>query len=107
MTAWQKTAAARDFEPADVSIGSKSVSDHRHLRLLRARDERPSCHTAEQRDELAPPHHSITSSARAITAVGITMPRDCAVLELTTSSNFAERITGNSAGFSPFKTRPT
>jgi hypothetical protein len=22
MTAWQKTAAARDFEPADVSIGS-------------------------------------------------------------------------------------
>src|SRR5215831_16482459 len=29
--------------------------DHRHWRLLRARRERPRCcHTAEQRDELAP-----------------------------------------------------
>jgi len=33
-------------------------------RLLRARRERPRSCTAEQRDELAPPH-SITSSARS------------------------------------------
>src|SRR5262249_41566443 len=44
--------------------------DGRQFRLLlRARCERP-CHrrAAEQRDELAPPHHSITSSARASSA---------------------------------------
>src|SRR5215472_2518481 len=34
--------------------------------LLRARRERPGCdRTAEKRYELAPPHHSITSSASA------------------------------------------
>src|SRR5262245_21119563 len=39
----------------------------RHRRLLRARRERPrrSRRTAEQRHELAPSDHSITSSARA------------------------------------------
>src|SRR5262249_12433420 len=37
------------------------------LALLRPRRERPSgCRAAEQRDELAPPPHSITSSARAM-----------------------------------------
>jgi len=35
-------------------------------RLLRARRERPrGCRAAQQRDELAAPNHSITSSARA------------------------------------------
>jgi len=39
--------------------------DHRH-RLLRPRRERPRRRrAAEERDELAAPHHSITSSARA------------------------------------------
>jgi hypothetical protein len=33
------------------------------LSLLRVRRERPRGRTAEQRDELAPPDHSITSSA--------------------------------------------
>jgi hypothetical protein len=34
--------------------------------LLRARRKRPRCRcTAEQRDELATPHYSMTSSARA------------------------------------------
>ena len=41
----------------------------RTARLLRARRERPSRRTSEQRDELAPPH-SITSSARASSASG-------------------------------------
>src|SRR5215472_1972110 len=31
------------------------IADHRHHWLLRARGERPSCRTTEQRDELAPP----------------------------------------------------
>src|SRR6266516_721296 len=41
-------------------------SDYRHRHLLRPRRERPRgrC-AAEQRDELAARHHSITSSARA------------------------------------------
>src|SRR5262245_1776807 len=39
------------------------MADHRHRRLLRARRERPCRRTAEQRDEIAPPNHSITSSA--------------------------------------------
>jgi hypothetical protein len=40
--------------------------DHWHRGLLRARGERPRRRRAsEQRDEVAPPHHSITSSARA------------------------------------------
>jgi hypothetical protein len=33
--------------------------------LLRACRERPQRRAAEKRDELAPPHYSITSSARA------------------------------------------
>jgi hypothetical protein len=38
--------------------------DHRHCRLLRARRERPrGGSSAGKRDERAPPHHSITSSA--------------------------------------------
>src|SRR5262249_59699269 len=41
------------------------------LRLLRARRERPRCcRAAEQRDERAPLHHSITSSAVARTLRG-------------------------------------
>src|SRR5215472_15272414 len=35
---------------------SVDISDHRHLRLLRARRERPRSHAAEKRDELAPFH---------------------------------------------------
>jgi hypothetical protein len=48
-----------------VGIGRAGVqvADHRHRRLLRARGERPSDRTADERDELAT-SHSITSSAR-------------------------------------------
>jgi putative tryptophan/tyrosine transport system substrate-binding protein len=38
--------------------------DHRHRGLLRAHGERPRRRAAEEGDELAPSHHSITSSAR-------------------------------------------
>jgi hypothetical protein len=42
---------------------------------LCARRERPSgCRAAEQRDEFAPPHHSITSSAMASSVGGTVRP---------------------------------
>jgi len=57
------------------------------LQLLRARRERPrGCRTAEQRDKRAPGAHSITSSARASTVAGMSMPVVLAVLKFVTSS---------------------
>src|SRR5262249_52596040 len=49
-------------------------SYHRHRRLLRARREGPRCRAAEQRDELASRHHSITSSAAASSVGGTVSP---------------------------------
>jgi hypothetical protein len=46
------------------SVALRQKPDHRHRRLLPACRERPGGRSAEQRDELPPPH-SITSSARA------------------------------------------
>src|SRR5262249_28420715 len=84
------------------------VSDHRHRALLRARRERPrSSRAAEQRDELAPPNHSITSSARARSVGGTSRPSALAVLRLIVSSNFTGACTGRSAGFSPLRIRST
>src|SRR5262245_38053370 len=40
-------------------------ADHQHRRLLRPRRDRPRRRASKQRDELAAPDHSITSSARA------------------------------------------
>src|SRR5262245_13229344 len=63
-------------------------SNHRPGRhLLRPRRERPrACRTAEQRDELATPDHSITSSARASTFAGTSRPSALAATTLMTSS---------------------
>src|SRR5262249_14112163 len=77
------------------------------LALLRARRERPSRRAAEQRDELAAPHHSITSSARASSVAGTSRPSAFAVLRLITSSNLAGAWTGSSLGFSPLRMRST
>src|SRR6516164_8392357 len=85
--------------------------NHRHVRLLRARRERPRRRrAAEQRDELAPFHlrgHSITSSARASSVGGFSSRIALAVLRLTTSLNFVGICTGRSAGFSPRRMRST
>src|SRR5262249_12092093 len=48
-----------------------------------------------------PPHHSITSSARASNVGGTSMPSAFAVVRLTTSSNLVGCSTGRSAGFAP------
>jgi hypothetical protein len=47
--------------------------------------------------------HSITSSARASSVVGISMPSAFAVLRLMTISYFVGACTGRSAGFSPLR----
>jgi len=51
------------------------------------RRERPSCRSAEQRHERAPPDHSITSSAVASSLSGTVRLSVLAVLRLITSSN--------------------
>src|SRR5262249_32788987 len=48
-----------------------------------------------------PPHHSITSSARASRVGGMSMPSAVAVLRLTARSNFAGDSTGKSPGLVP------
>src|SRR5689334_12634070 len=55
------------------------------LAPLCRRAKRPRRRTAEQRDELPPPH-SITSSARSRNDSGIVRPRALAVFRLITSS---------------------
>ena len=81
-------------------------TDHRHRRLLRPRRERPRRHrAAEQRNELPPSHHSITSSARASSVGGTSRPSALAVLRLITSSNLVDCRTGRSAGLAPLRIR--
>src|SRR5260370_17898682 len=54
--------------------------------LLRASLKRPSRRAAEQRDELAPAAHSITSSARASSRAEISRPRPLPLFSLLFSS---------------------
>jgi hypothetical protein len=51
--------------------------------------------------------YSITSSAIASMLGGTSRPIVLAVVKLMTSSYFVGCMTGNSAGFSPLRTRPT
>src|SRR6516165_5309108 len=73
------------------------------LRLLRPRRERPCYRAAEQRDELAPSRHSITSSAATSSVGGTSRPSILAVLRLIASSNIVGCSTGRSAGFAPLR----
>src|SRR5215813_14171073 len=85
---------------------SKEPND-RHLRwLLRARRERPRRRHAEQGDEGAPQHHSITSSAMARSEGGTERPSIVAIWALMISSNLLDCTTGKSAGFAPLRMRP-
>src|SRR5262250_4000286 len=60
---------------------------------------------ADERDELAP-LHSITSSARASSVGGTSMPSALAVFRLMTSSYWVGACTGRSAGLVPRRTFP-
>src|SRR6516165_1525467 len=88
--------------PGRSRARSKEPND-RHLRwLLCPRRKRPRRRRAtEQRYELAPPHHSITLSARRTRPAGTSCPIALAVLRLITSSNVVGCSTGRSAGFAP------
>src|SRR5262245_31210619 len=73
--------------------------NHRHGRLLRAHRERPrGRRAAEQRYEVAPADHSITSSASASSLSGIWRPSAFAVFRLITNSNLVGCWTGSSPG---------
>src|SRR5262245_35859812 len=86
--------------------GHKNADPPHAITLLRARRQRPRrSRPTEQRDELAPPDHSITSSARASSVGGTSRPRALAVLRLITSSYLVGAWTGRSAGFSPLRMR--
>src|SRR5205807_921067 len=80
-------------------------SDPTHpLGLLCTRSERQDSPTANQRDELPPPH-SITSSARASTIGDSSMPMAMAVRRFIRKSNLVGRSNGRSPGFAPLSTR--
>src|SRR5262249_8297887 len=98
----------------DPSLSVYVISDtHEHadtahpLALLRARRERPRRRAAEQRDERAPPNHSITSSARASTVTGTSRPSAFAVLRLIVSCSVVGCWNGRSPTFSPRSTPST
>src|SRR5262249_14255123 len=91
----RRIVGGRVQERADAPHAFTFLRVRRH----RARYRR----AAQQRDELAPLHHSITSSARASTAIGNERPSSFAVLRLMISSIFVDWETGSSAGFSPLR----
>src|SRR5262249_125355 len=97
---------------AGLGLGIVSAQPDEHtdaphlLAALRARRERPGGGGgAEQRDECAA-LHSITSSARASSAGGISSPSARAVTRLMTNSNLVGCTTGRSAGLAPLRTLP-
>src|SRR5262245_4766521 len=73
------------------------------LGLLRGRRDRPRRRAAEQRNELAPPDHSITSSASASKLSGTSSPSDFAVLRLITKLNLVGCSIGRSACLAPLR----
>src|SRR5262249_34711077 len=79
-------------------------ADPPHALRLGARRDRPRHRrAAEQRDELAPPDHSMTSSARASNVCEMVRPSALAVLRLITSSNLVGCCTGRSEGLKPLR----
>src|SRR5262245_7252671 len=83
-------------------------SDDWLLPLLRScRQRQRHRRAAEQGDELAASHHSITSSARASSVGGTVKPRVLAVLRLIASWYFVGCCTGRSAELSPLRMRST
>src|SRR5262245_978387 len=104
---FRQSLAEYGHESHRVSQGSAAEkADHRHLWLLTPCRNRPRrSRAAEQRDELAPPHHSITSSARATSSGGRSRPRARAVLRLIARSNLVGSSTGRSAALAPCRIR--
>src|SRR6266704_2475262 len=94
--------------PFPVPLGQvDEYADPPHaLSLLCPRRKRPCRRrAAEQRDELAAPDHSITSSAATSRPGGTVRPSAFAVLRLMIVSNLVAACTGRSAGLSPRRVR--
>jgi hypothetical protein len=89
----------------ELSVDQAQAVTYRRARVT-ARRGWHNRRAPEQRDELAPSDHSITSSAVASSVGGTVRPSALAVLRLMTSSTFADCWTGKSAGFSPLRIRP-
>jgi hypothetical protein len=90
-----------------VGFACQQANPARRSGLLRPRHKRPRCRrAAEQGNEPAPSHYSITSSARPSSVSGTVMPSTLAVLRLRISSTFVACCTGSSEGFSPLRIRP-
>src|SRR5258707_8553849 len=82
--------------------GDAAFADHERLWLwvtAQGRDDNAASSFLPARSPL----HSITSSARASSVGGMSMPSALAVLRFTTSSNLVGCSTGRSAGFAPLK----
>src|SRR5262249_14747808 len=82
-----------DVLALDRSRARAQEADSRQLSgLLRPRRERPRGSRADRRDELAPFHHSITSSARASSVGGILRPSALAVVRLIVRANPVQNL---------------
>src|SRR5262245_5948559 len=116
-----KVSSIDPSEPAERALQRRNVGsclrvslrklhqypDPRYLlRSLSHSGKRPRGRAAEERDELAA-LHSITSSARASTVVGISRPSALAVLRLITNTYLVGACTGRSAGCSSLRMRST
>src|SRR5262245_10490155 len=102
----ERREAGASFRIVRAPIHEHADAPH-PLALLRPRHSWPRRRAANERDELAPPNHSITSSARANKVAGTSKPSAFAVLRLITSSHFVGCCTGKSDGFSPLRIRST
>ena len=94
-------------QPADLR-GTEAAAQALGIQLqvleVRSGGERRGENTAtESREECAPMHYWITSSARPSSDGGIVRPRAFAVFRLMTRSNFVDCSTGRSPGFAPLK----
>ena len=85
-------------------------SEYKHVRFSPRTDiradiaEGPSC--AIRRPEQVQRAYSTTSSARADSVGGTSMPSAFAVLRLITNSNLVDCMIGRSAGLVPWRMRP-
>jgi hypothetical protein len=102
-------------ERCQTGLSFRTIPGHAHehtetphpAALLRTRHDRQRCcRAAEQREDFASLHHSITSSARASTVGGTSNPSIIAVAKLMTSSNLLACTTGKSADLAPLRMRP-
>src|SRR5262249_51331205 len=87
----QKAAIDAGYQNSRPRSAGKKPHAPDFCPLLRPRRERPRGRAAEQRDELAPLHYSITSSARASSIRGISDTKDLCRLEIL-NVRFARRL---------------